>query len=117
MATDWAGVAIPRAMEVSGDVVAAATTLAGLVLVFLGATFASYESYDPIQRGTALRARYKHRAWFIFVGFALAVLAALLALAGKWLHQECLALAALAVFVASSLWVVVAAILLIRDIK
>ena len=37
------GMAIPRAMEVSGDVVAAATTLAGLVLVFLGATFAKLQ--------------------------------------------------------------------------
>ena len=109
--------AIPSAMELSGDVVAAASTLGGLVLVFLGATFSSYESYDPVQRGAAFRARYRHRAWFIFIGFALAVLAALLALVGKWLHSECLALAGFTVFIVSSLWVVVAALLLVRDIK
>jgi hypothetical protein len=104
-------------MEVSGDVVAAATTLAGLVLVFLGVTYTSFESYAPVQRGPTLRARYKRRAWFIFTGFALAVFAALLALAGKWLHQECLSLAGLAIFTASSLWVVAAAVLLVRDIQ
>jgi len=110
-------VAIPSAMEVSGDVVAAAATLGGLVLVFLGATFASYESYDPIQRGRELRARYRFRAWFIFIGFALAILAALSALLGKWLHYDCLAIAGLAIFIVSSLWVVVTAIVLVRDIK
>jgi hypothetical protein len=110
-------VAIPSAMEVSGDVAASATTLGGLVLVFLGATFAHYDSYDPIQRGREFRARSQRRAWFIFIGFALAVLAALLALFGKWLHNECLVLVAVAVFVISSLWVVAAAVLLVRDIK
>jgi hypothetical protein len=104
-------------MDVSGDVMAAATTLGGLVLVFLGATFAHYESYDPAQRGREFRARYQRRAWFIFIGFALAVLAALLALIGKWLHHECSAVAGLAIFVVSSLWVVAAAVLLVRDIK
>lgn len=109
--------AIPSAIEVSGDVVAAATTLAGLVLVFLGVTFTSYESYAPVQRGASLRARYKRRAWFIFIGFALAVLAALLALSGKWFHQECLALAAVIIFAVSSLWVVATAVMLVRDIQ
>jgi hypothetical protein len=109
--------AIPSALEISGDIVAAATTLGGLVLVFLGATFATYESYAPVQRGRDLRARFQFRAWFIFIGFALAVLAALLALAGKWLHDECFALSGLAIFVLSSIWVVAAAVLLVRDIK
>jgi hypothetical protein len=110
-------VAIPSAIEVSGDIVAAATALAGLVLVFLGATSTSYESYDPIMRDRAIRKRFRRRAWFGFIGFALSLLAVFFALIGKWLHQECSALAALAFFTIALLWILIAAVLSVRDIK
>jgi hypothetical protein len=110
-------VAVPSAIEVSGDVVAAATTLAGLVLIFLGATVSSYESYDAIMRTVALRNRFRYRAWFAFTGFALTLFAAFFALIGKWLHQEWSALAALALFAIALVWVLVAAILSVRDIR
>jgi hypothetical protein len=76
-------VIVPSAFDVAGDVVAAATTLGGLVLVFLGAAVANYESYDRVMRTVALRNRYRRRAWLIFIGFVLAVIAALAALGGK----------------------------------
>jgi hypothetical protein len=57
--------AIPSAVEVSGDVVSASTALAGLILVFLGATSTSYDSYQATERG-AVRSRYQRRAWFAF---------------------------------------------------
>jgi hypothetical protein len=75
-------------MEVSGDIVSAATTLGGLVLVFLAATFASYESMPGTLRDKTVRKRFRRRAWFGFAGFAFALLAALLALFAKWLHHE-----------------------------
>jgi hypothetical protein len=104
-------------MEVSGDVVAAATVLAGLVLVFLGATSTSYESYPAVMRGPAVRKRFRFRAWFGFAGFALSLLAAFLALIGKWLHQECCVLTAMGLFVIALVWVLVAAVLSVRDIR
>jgi hypothetical protein len=110
-------VAIPSAIEVSGDVVAAATTLAGLVLVFLGATVSSFESYDPIQRGPTLRTRYKRRAWFTFVGFVLSLLASVSALLGKWLGLECAAIAGLALFIVALVWVLFNALFFVREIK
>jgi hypothetical protein len=101
-------VVIPSAMEVSGDVVTAATTLAGLVLVFLGATSTSYESYPAVMRDRAIRKRFRRRAWFGFAGFALSLLAAFLALEGKWLHHECSALVAFVLFAAALIWVLIA---------
>jgi hypothetical protein len=104
-------------MEVSGDLVTAAATLAGLVLVFLGATSTSYESYAPVLRDARIRTRYRRRGWFGFTGFALSLLSAFLALIGKWLHQEWCAFAALVLFTVALLLVLVAAVLSVRDIR
>jgi hypothetical protein len=110
-------VAVPSTIELGGDVLAAATTLAGLVLVFLAATVGRYESYDAVMRDKKFRDRFKRRAWFIFVGFALAVLSALLSLFGKWFHCEPLVLAAIVAFVIASLWVVSSAVAMVREIQ
>jgi hypothetical protein len=109
-------VAIPNAVEVSGDVVTASTALAGLILVFLGATSTSYDTYEPTERGT-VRGRYQRRAWFAFIGFALALASALLALIGKWFHQECAALAAILIFAVALVWVLFAALFSVREIR
>jgi len=100
-------VANPSDIEVSGDIVAPATTWAGLVLVFLGATYSGYASYPLILRDNKVRDRFRRRAWFAFVGFALALFAALRALLSNWLHQEWSAVAALVVFGAAVLVVAV----------
>jgi hypothetical protein len=110
-------VAIPSALEVSGDIVAAATALAGLVLVFLGATSTSYESYPSIMKDTRVRARFRRRAWFGFTGFVLALLAVGLALIAKWLHCEWAANWALAFFAVALIWVSAAALLAVLGIK
>jgi tellurite resistance protein TehA-like permease len=112
-----ATLAMAGALEVSGDLIAAATTLAGLVLVFIGATSTGYEGYPAEMRDRALRKRFRRRAWFGFTGFALSVVAAFLALVGKWFHQEWSAFAAVALFIIALIWVIVAAYLSVRDIR
>jgi hypothetical protein len=107
---------IPSAMGVSSDILAAATTLAGLVLVFLAATIARYSAIPGFLQDTKTRARYRRKAWFNFVGFVLAVVAALLALFGKWFQCEGFVSAAAVAFVMSSLWVIATAVRMIRDI-
>lgn len=104
-------------LEVSGDVVAAATTLAGLVLVFLGSTSTSYESYDPLLRAKNIRKRFRKRAWFGFIGFALALATALLALYGRLAEWECPVWIALVLFVIAIIWVLIAALLSVLDTK
>jgi peptidoglycan/LPS O-acetylase OafA/YrhL len=109
-------VAIPSAIDVSGDITAAATALAGLILVFLGSTSTSYDSYQKTEQG-AVRRRYQRRAWFAFVGFVLALLSAFFALVGKWLHQECASLAGIALFVVALAWALFAALSSVKEIK
>lgn len=107
---------IPAATGISSDILAAATTLAGLVLVFLAAEVTRYLATPGILRDTKMRAKYRGRAWFTFLGFLLAVAAALLALFGKWFQYEPLSLSAVAAFVLSALWAVIAAIRTVGEI-
>jgi len=78
-------------VEVGGDIYAAATALAGLLLVFLGAIAVAFEGYQPQERNP-IRGRYQRRAWLAFVGFIFAILAATTGIAGKAFHQECVAM-------------------------
>jgi hypothetical protein len=95
---------------------AAAATLAGLLLVFLGATSTSYDSYDPILRTVALRKRFRKRAWFAFAGFALALVATLLALLGKWYQCNGASMAAVVCFLIALFWALIAGALAVKDI-
>jgi hypothetical protein len=107
---------IPDAVGISSDILAAATTLAGLVLVFLATEVTRYLGTPGILRDTKMRAKYRRQAWFTFLGFLLAVAAALLALFGKWFQYEPLSLSAAAAFVLSALWAVVAAMRTVGEI-
>ncbi|MBZ9737973.1 hypothetical protein [Mesorhizobium sp. CO1-1-4] len=71
-------------VSLASDLSGAAAALAGLILVFLGATVAAYDGYNATQQGTVV-ARYRRRAAFAFFGFVLSLLSAGLALAGQWL--------------------------------
>jgi hypothetical protein len=80
-------------VELAGDVVTGATALAGLVLVYLGMAVSGFAGFERDQQAS-VRARFQVRAWFAFVGMAFSILAAILALIGKWSHNACIAGAA-----------------------
>lgn len=107
---------MPSAIGVSAEVMGSATALAGLVLVFLGAISGSFDSYQKTEQN-AVRGRYSRRAWFAFVGFVLALLSAALALIGKWWAFECAALASIVLLLAALIWVLIAALSSVREIK
>ena len=107
---------IPDALGISSDILAAATVLAGLVLVFLATEVTRYVATPGILRDTKTRAKYRRQARFIFFGFLLAVAAALFALFGKWFQYEPLSLSAIAAFVLSALWAVIAALRTVGEI-
>ena len=53
-------------VEVGGDISAAATALAGLLLVFLGAIAVAFEGYQPQERNP-IRGRYQRRDHYMAV--------------------------------------------------
>jgi len=77
-------------IELANDVLTGATALGGLILVYLGSVVSAFGACDAQQKRSVVAA-FRKRAWFAFVGFAVAILSALCALAGKWLHVECVA--------------------------
>jgi TRAP-type C4-dicarboxylate transport system permease large subunit len=107
---------MPSALDITGDVASASAALAGLILVFLGAIGTSFDGYER-QEQNSVRSRYQRRAWFAFVGLAFALLAIFLALIGKWTKFECAALASLALLFLSLVWVLLAALSAVREIK
>jgi hypothetical protein len=103
-------------INLAGDVIAAGTVLAGLILVYLGAVANEYASFPRTDQG-AVRPIFMRRAWFAAVGIVFSIAASGLAVLGKWLAQNCLVGAA-AIFLAIALvWSVVIAILLAAEIK
>lgn len=107
---------MPSAVAIAGDIAGAATGLAGLILVFLGAISTGFSGYQK-QEQTSVKGRYQRRAWLAFVGFALALLAVPLALVGKWHQHECAALASAALLSVALIWVLFAALSAVREIK
>lgn len=103
-------------VEISGDVVTGATALAGLVLVYLGSVAAGYAGFDAEQQ-RSVRASFQARGWFAFVGMVLAIIAAMLALVGKWLHNPCVAIAAIILLLLALLWGIAVAFLTIREVR
>lgn len=107
---------MPSAVNVAGEMVGAATALAGLTLIFLGAIATSYGAYTKAEQNS-VRNRYQARGWFAFIGFVLALLSALLALVAKWLANECTALVAMALLFAAVAWVFMAGLSAVREIR
>lgn len=88
---------------VAGEMIAAATALAGLILVYLGSLGSSFDTFETAEKNS-VRAKYQRKAWIAFVGLFLALLAALLALLGKWLPSECIADVAICVLLVAFGW-------------
>jgi uncharacterized membrane protein YdjX (TVP38/TMEM64 family) len=80
------GVIMVDPLELAADVVTGATALAGLILVYLGMVVSGFAGFQREQQAT-VRAAHQLRAWFAFVGMTLAIVAAVLALIGKWAHR------------------------------
>jgi hypothetical protein len=103
-------------LEMAGDVVVGGTALAGLVLIYLGMLVAGYGGFQREQQAT-VRGGYQVRAWFSFVGMVLAILAAMLAIVGKWVHVPCMVATAIVVLLVALLWGVALAFLTVREIR
>lgn len=100
----------------SGDVVAAGSAIAGLMLVYMGSLSAGYSTYDPREKG-AVRSSYQRRIWFAFTGLVLNALSIPFGLAAKALDNLCVLYAGLAFLVVGIVWLVVVAALTAREVR
>jgi hypothetical protein len=103
-------------LAVSGEVVTAATALAGLILVYIGSLASAYGAFQPQEQKT-VRGGYLTRAWLSFVGMAFALAAAMLGVLGKWLSNGCISNAAIVILLLAFVWGAAIAILTVREIK
>ena len=81
------GLATLDLVSVTSDIVNAATALAGLILVYLGAVSVRYETLDPKDQASA-RDRYRLHARRAFRGIVIALVAAVAALTAEALKSE-----------------------------
>ena len=102
-------------MAIAGVIVGAGTALAGLILVFLGGIFTSYESYDADQQ-TAVRSKYILRASLALAGFITALLAAGFGLAAHWLCPCSLVYGGAILLSVAFVLILVVAIMAVRDL-
>ena len=102
--------------EIAGDVASSSGTLAGLILVYIGALATGFGGFEPQERRT-VAGSYQKRAWFAYVGFVLFLMSVALALTGKWLAVDGLPVAALALLIFGLAWVLVTATLTVLEIK
>lgn len=91
-------------------------SLAGLLLVFLGILFTSYESYDAVQKA-AVRSRYKRRAIIVFLGFLSSLMAASSAMLSNWIFNELLVVTGVCMLAVSFILLIWTAITALGDIK
>ena len=74
-------------VSVASDIADAATALAGLILVYLGAVAVRYETLDPKAQSSA-RDVYRRHARRAFRGIVIALVAAIAALTAKSVKSE-----------------------------
>lgn len=67
--------------KVVDQIPSVATSLAGLILVFLGVVFTTWESYDTTAKKSVTR-KFRVRAWLAFLGFLFAAVSTVAALIG-----------------------------------
>lgn len=102
-------------IAVAGEIVTAATALAGLILVYLGSLATAYSAFEP-QEQKSVQSRFQKRAWLAFTGMILALIAAALGVLGKWLPNECVADASMIILLITFAWGALIALLTVQEL-
>jgi hypothetical protein len=103
-------------LTLAGDVIAAGTVLAGLILVYLGGVANEYAGFDRTAHG-AVRTTFMRRAWFAAGGIILSIAASGIAVLGKWLASSCLVGSSVVLLALALVWSAVIAVLLAAEIR
>lgn len=99
-----------------GDVAGAGAALAGLILVFMGATTAAFEGYDPPAQ-KLLKGKFQRRATLSLIGLFSALISTGVAISVRGGAPVCLAWVAIGALSISALAIAVAALNAAREIR
>ena len=102
-------------LPLGGDIIAAGTALAGLILVYLGAVANEYGRF-PTTDQRAVRDIFIRRAWFATFGIIFAISASGIALGGKFLASSFWVGLSAFLLVLALIWSVVIAVMITSDI-
>lgn len=86
-----------------------ATTIAGLILVFMGLILTAWEGYEPTEKNS-VRAKFRRRIWIAFGAFLCSILSATFGLIGlgtshKWPWPDYAGTVLLAISALLMIWV------------
>lgn len=100
---------------ISGHLLTAGTALAGLVLVFLGQVFTSYDGYDATEK-KSVRSKYQTRGVLALIGFLLAGVSAALGYWASWSGSPGVAWVGSVSLAAAFVFVVIVAVASVQDL-
>ena len=84
--------------------------------MYMGGVTTAFQSYDAAARPAILGA-FSRRVWLGLTGFIPSLAAAAFAIAGKWLHSQCLVIVAIVFLGVAFVAITFAAIWTVLDIK
>lgn len=93
------------ALEATGDIIAAGTALSGLMLVYVGAQLANFDSYTASEK-SSVKKKFQVRIGLSGIGSIIGLLAALFALFAKINASENLAMTSVSLAVIAFLWAI-----------
>jgi hypothetical protein len=104
------------ATEIGGDVVAAGSAVAGLMLVYMGSLSASFSTYSPTEKRT-VQGSFSRRMWFACTGLLLNGASIPFGLAAKALDCVCALFVSLGFLMLGLCWLGAVAVLTAQEIK
>ncbi|MGR3662081.1 MAG: hypothetical protein ACU0CA_12985 [Paracoccaceae bacterium] len=103
-------------LDITGAIAGAATASSGLILVYIGASVASFQSYQPQER-RSVKDRYQFRVNLAFGALLVSVFSAVFALVADWMDAAGLGVVAFVLLMFALLGVAVTAYLSLSEIS
>ena len=107
---------VANPIDLSGDVIAGASALAGLFLVYLGNVASAFGTFDKAAQ-SSVRSKFQLRAWLAFVGIVFSIISAILALMAKLWASSFMAGDAIILLIIALGWGAGIAFVAVKDVR
>jgi hypothetical protein len=103
-------------LDLASDVIAGGSTLAGLILVYLGSVMTGFGGYETAAQD-AVRTSYQRKAWLAVIGILFGLAASGFALVAKWQAISWMAGLSVWLLIIALLWAALTAILSALEVQ